>query len=60
LIDPTNAEELATIAGEIGADVLEGALRYPSDSGEWLLGDLDVLQRSLSCQGSSAQACSVV
>jgi hypothetical protein len=32
-IDPGNAEELAAIAREEGADVLEGTLRYPSDTG---------------------------
>jgi hypothetical protein len=32
-VDPANASELAEIASEIGADVLEGDLRYPSDAG---------------------------
>lgn len=40
MIDPANASELAEIAREIGADVLEGALRCPSDTGGWQLGDL--------------------
>jgi hypothetical protein len=39
-VDRANIEELAAIAREIGADVLEGALRYPSDTGGWQLGDL--------------------
>ena len=37
-----NAEELATIAQETGAELLRGALRYPSESGGWQLGDLDL------------------
>jgi hypothetical protein len=28
-VDPANAHERAKIAGEVGADVLDGALRYP-------------------------------
>jgi len=30
---PENAQELATIAGEIGAEILAGHLRYPSATG---------------------------
>ena len=41
-VDPANASELKPIAAEIGADVLEGALRYPSETGGWQLGDLDL------------------
>ena len=41
-LHPANAEELATIAQETGAEVLRGALRYPSESGGWQLGDLDL------------------
>jgi len=41
VIDPANAQELAEIAREVGADVFKGALRYPSDTGGWLVGDLD-------------------
>ena len=41
-VDPTNASELATIAREVGAEVLEGDLRYPSQAGSWQLGDLDL------------------
>jgi hypothetical protein len=41
-VDPANAEELAEIAGEIGADVLSGDLRYPSDIGGWQLDDPDL------------------
>jgi len=40
--DPANAEELSTFAQEIGADVLRGALRYPSETGSWQLGDIDL------------------
>ena len=32
-INPANATELATIAREVGAEVLEGSLRY--QSGSW-------------------------
>ena len=41
-IHPANAEELANIAQETGAEVLRGDLRYPSYSGGWQLGDLDL------------------
>ena len=41
-VDPANAPELAQIASEIGADVFEGDLRYPSETGGWQLGDLDL------------------
>ena len=37
-----NANELATIAEETGAEVLRGPLRYPSETGGWQLGDLDL------------------
>ena len=41
-VDAANAHELAAIAGEIGADVVPGVLRYPSETGGWLLGNLDL------------------
>jgi hypothetical protein len=41
-VDPANANELAEIAGEVGADVLKGDLLYPSDTGSWQLGDVDL------------------
>lgn len=41
-LHPANAEELANIAEETGAEVLCGALRYPSESGGWQLGDVDL------------------
>jgi hypothetical protein len=41
-VDLANVRELARIAGEMtGADALEGAPRYPSNTGGWLVGDLD-------------------
>ena len=36
-VDPSNARELAQIASEVGADVLTGDLRYPSETGGWQL-----------------------
>ncbi len=42
LLDPANAEELARIAAETGAEVLRGALRYPNETGGWQLGDLNL------------------
>jgi hypothetical protein len=39
---PANAEELANIAQETGAEVLRGALRYPSETGSWQLADVDL------------------
>lgn len=41
-LHPANAEELANIAQETGAEVLRGALRYPSETGGWQLGDVDL------------------
>jgi hypothetical protein len=42
-LHPSNTNhELATIAEETGAEVLRGPLRYPSESGGWQLGDLDL------------------
>jgi hypothetical protein len=41
-VDPAHGEELAAIAGEIGADVLTGVLRYPSETGSWQLGTVDL------------------
>ena len=41
-LHPANTRELANIAKETGAEVLRGPLRYPSESGGWQLGDLDL------------------
>lgn len=43
-LHPANAEELANIARENGAEVLRGPLRYPSETGGWQLGDLGAQQ----------------
>jgi hypothetical protein len=43
-VDPANDSALAEIASELGADVLSGTLRYPSDTGSWQLGDLDLTE----------------
>ena len=48
-----NAEELGSIAEETGAEVLRGPLRYPSESGGWQLGDVDLsehLDRYRDCE----------
>lgn len=42
MINPANARGLATIAQEIGADISSGDLRYPSETGGWQFGDLDL------------------
>jgi hypothetical protein len=41
-IDPTNATELATIAREVSAKVVEGDLRH--HTGSWQLGNLDLAE----------------
>ena len=41
-LHPANAEELARIAEETGADVLRGCLRYPGNSGTWDLDDVSL------------------
>jgi len=38
-LHPANAEELANMAEETGAEVLRGLLHYPSESGGWQLGE---------------------
>ena len=35
-VNPANVTELANIAREIGAEVIEGTVSYPSDTGGWL------------------------
>jgi hypothetical protein len=42
IVDPANANEMAEIAREVGADVLMGDLSYPSGTSGWQLGDLDL------------------
>jgi hypothetical protein len=41
-LHPSNVNELATIAAETGAEVLCSPLRYPSGTGSWQLGDVDL------------------
>ena len=41
-LHPANAEAIAEFAEETGAEVLRGTLLYPSESGGWQLGDIDL------------------
>lgn len=41
-MDRGSGEELAALAHEAGADVLEGTLTDPSETGYWQLGDTDL------------------
>jgi hypothetical protein len=41
VMDSTDVHELAQIAREAGADVFRFALRNPSETGGWIVGDLD-------------------
>lgn len=41
-VDLANATELTTIAREVGAEVVGGNLRYPSETGSWQLGEVDL------------------
>jgi hypothetical protein len=41
-LHPANAGAIAEFAEETGARVLCGAIGYPSESGGWQLGDLDL------------------
>lgn len=52
-LHPTNAEKLATIAEEIGAEALRGPLRYPSETGGWQLGNADTWRNTTSTTASS-------
>jgi len=38
----SNIAELTNIAEEVGATVIEGNLRYPSPTGGWQLGEIDL------------------
>lgn len=41
-IDPNQADELASLARQAGAEILEGELHYPSPERGWQLGELDL------------------
>ncbi len=41
-LNPANAEELANLAQETGAEVLRGSLRYPNETGGWQFGSLNL------------------
>ncbi len=43
-VNPANTAELANIAREIGAEVIEGRLSYPFETGCWLIGTLDLCE----------------
>jgi hypothetical protein len=49
-LHPANAEELASIARETGAEVIRGPLRYPSETGSWQLGDVDLGEHLWQCR----------
>ena len=44
MTDKSNAKELANIAREIGAEVIEGRLSYSSETGGYQLGQVDLSQ----------------
>lgn len=50
-VEPANANELARIGMEVGAEVLQGSLSYPSETGGWQLGDLDLSEHLARYQG---------
>lgn len=50
-VDSANARELEEIAHEIGADVQQGILCYPSATGGWQLGDLDLSEHLARYRG---------
>jgi len=41
-VDSAMASQLANMAREAGAEVLEGSLHFPSSSGGWQLGNVDL------------------
>ena len=41
-VDPANARELVSISQEVGAVVVDGPLRYPSETGGWQVGGVDL------------------
>jgi len=42
MVRADNAEELALIAQEIGAEVIRGPVRYPSEMGDIAVGPVDI------------------
>ena len=44
----SNAEELALIAQEIGAEVIRGPVRYPGKLGDIEVGGVDIVSISMS------------
>jgi hypothetical protein len=46
-LHPASTEAIAESADETGAEVLRGALCYPSESGGWQLGDIDLSEHSV-------------
>jgi hypothetical protein len=55
-VHPANANELAKIAGEVGADVLKGDLSYSSDTGGWQHGEVDLGEYLERYRGKGRQA----
>jgi hypothetical protein len=47
-IDPSNANELANIAREVGAHVFEGKVAFPSENAGWLVRKIDFSEDILS------------
>ena len=41
-VDPVHADQLVVAAVEAGAETVRGPLRYPSETGGWQLGALDL------------------
>lgn len=41
-LDPATLSHLAAIALQAGADVIDGTLHYPSDTGGWQIGGIDL------------------
>ena len=53
-LHPAHAKAIAEFAEETGAEVLRGVLRYPSESGGWQLGDIDLSEHETEILGLSA------
>jgi hypothetical protein len=41
-VDPANAREVVSISQEVGAVVVDGPLRFPSETGGWQVGGVDL------------------
>ena len=57
MVRADNAEELALIAEEIGAEVIRGPVRYPSETGGIEVGGVDIGERPRGLTHTTCRKC---